>query len=75
MYDKCPRFISLLEGSFTTAIEAVHIAYRAHRTGANAIDLHRDLSRKVEAFQIARRALMDHVNTCPRCAREGNGAL
>lgn len=75
MDGRCPRFIALLEGSFTTAIEAVHIAYRAHKHAANAVELHRDLSRKVEAFQMARQALMDHVNTCPRCDREGNGAL
>lgn len=75
MKSRCPEFITLLEGSFRTALDAVDAASRHNRKFMEIPEGNGDLSRKVDEFEFARQALKEHLDKCRRCAREGNTAV
>lgn len=57
------------------AVDAVSVASQTEADLIKGIERNGDLRPKVEAFEIARKTLKDHVTACPQCASEGNAAV
>lgn len=68
-------FLGLLEDSFRATTEALDTDSRVKRSRMLPGDIDENLGEKLEAVRFAQKALKDHVNTCPRCAREANEAV